>query len=186
MRILATTALAFAMPIAANAVSVELIENGGFESGLTGWSCVDADRCNPSPGFSGDGIFGFDNSGYATLSQSVGTVIGETYDFSFYARVTQPEAAGNILGYSLDGGARVDIANSSSWMLFEDSFVASGATALIAIFFETDSGTGTWYIDEVSVMGPAAVSAVPVPASIGFALSGLAALGLVRRRRRAI
>src|SRR5688572_21206009 len=74
--------LALALPQVASAVPVEHIVNGGFEAGLLGWSCTGEDLCDTGgTPHSGSAAFrGFDNSGFATLSQTIVTIAGENYD----------------------------------------------------------------------------------------------------------
>jgi hypothetical protein len=140
---LATTALV--QPAAA-----QLVTNGSFESGLSGWSCTGANSCTTTGGaFDGALAFqGFDNTGFATLSQTVSTTIGETYQLSFAHRVTNLV---NVVRYSFDGVAPIDVTESTTWTVQTDTFVASGSTADVSLFFETDPGTGVVFFDAVSL-----------------------------------
>lgn len=171
-----------AVPLPAQAAT-ELILNGGFETGdMTGWSCTGGDLCvsetwNPRTG--SYSLAGFDNTGFATLSQTVTTTIGSTYDLSFWSSAY--DYSGNILRYSLDGGPAQTVTTTSSYTQSTDSFVATGNSTVLSFFFETDGGTGSWYIDDVSMIG--ATSAVPLPATALLLVGALAGLGVVRRRR---
>lgn len=166
------------------AASANLIVNGGFESGLSGWACTGADQCGNIvdggifPHSGSDALQGFDNSGFATLSQTIVTSAGASYDFSLWS-FTNKDVAGNVLRYSLDGGAIQTALRTSVYAESLGSFVASGASALIEIYFETDPGTGIWLIDDVSV-----TAAVPEPAVLGLFGLGLIGIGAARRRKQ--
>lgn len=170
-------------PMAAHAVPI--VTNGGFETGdLTGWTVTGADLgvAYPTAGVEGNShsgnyfFLGFDNNGFATLAQTVVTAIGATYDFSFYSNQNFPTATGNILRYQIGTGPIVAVGNSLTWAQTATTFVATSLTTDIAFYFETDPGTGTHRIDDVSV------DAVPEPATLLLFGSGL--LGFAARRRR--
>ncbi|MGF1502782.1 MAG: PEP-CTERM sorting domain-containing protein [Paracoccaceae bacterium] len=186
----AAFALAIGMPLQAQSAT-QLIVNGSFEDGLNGWSCV-AESCRvlssagailPSDGSS---LFvGFQNDGFATLSQTIDTVAGTTYDFAFFSATTL-NVVGNELRYSLDGGAEVEIPRPVGVLeQTTDSFIASGTTSVISIFFETNTGNGGWGIDQVSVMAADVPSEVPLPATAPLLAAALGVFGLAGLRRRA-
>lgn len=171
--------------------ATELITNGGFEDSMTDWACVGSALCqsitsgaNGSP-YSGSYFMSGQNGfgGMNGISQTISTVAGETYDFSFWSYA--PHLTGNTLSYSLDGGAVVSALTTTTYAQTMGSFVASGSTAVIDLYFGTSIGTGKWRIDDVSVsLASVATPAVPLPAGLPLALSGLAALGLLRRKSR--
>lgn len=163
----------------------ELIVNGGFEDGITGWSVSGADEyyINTLVGAHGGSLsfWGYDNNGYATLSQTVSTTIGDKHDFSFWSN-TSLNTAANILGYSFDNGVTTFTVNTTSTLLWEEtatSFIASSNYTDIEFYFQTVPGTGIWIIDDVSLK----TTPTPIPAAIWIFGSGLAGLAGLRRRK---
>lgn len=176
------TALAASLLMAAFAGNAQanIITNGGFESGATGWSCTGADSCNFfGAGVTGRSFQGYDNSGFGTLSQILDTVIGTTYNFTFMTKAYQ--LSGNQLGYGTTDLAHAAFAPATlNWAETKGSFIASSKKTAFQIYFATDPGTGTWLVDNVDVTAGAA--AVPEPGT--FALMGLSLLGLGFAARR--
>lgn len=172
----------------AGKANANIIVNGGFEEGMTGWSVSGADDYDVSSygGVHGGSfnLWGYDNDGYATLSQTVNTTIGELYNFSFWSR-TNYDVAANILGYSFDNGATIFTVNrTTSWAETATSFIASSNSTTIEFYFQTDSGTGTWHFDDVSLVKNTAAP-VPLPSAVILFGSGIAGIiGLRRRNNR--
>lgn len=161
--------------------NANLITNGGFESGLDGWTCSGADYCDASSELGSHtgvaGAFGYDKDGFATLSQVISTVAGVSYDFSFFSKASQ--VSDNILRYSFsDFDNSVLVPTTNEYAETIGSFIANSDSTNIQFYFSTLEGTGTWRIDDVSV------AAVPVPAALPLMASALAAFGIARRRNK--
>lgn len=127
-------------------------------------------------------MYGYDNSDYATLSQTIFTTVGNSYDFSFYSTASQ--TYGNLLGYSFSNYSdAVFVPTTTSWAHTTDSFIASADSTNIQFYFSTRAGTGIWQIDDVSVQD-SPMAPVPEPQTYAMMLLGLGLLGFSARRRR--
>lgn len=188
--LIATSSLAIAGP--------NLIVNGDFESGDTGWQKGDnmtiglvstTDRGKSA----GTGCIGpecLELPNYASLNQTIHTSVGKTYEFSFWVA----EYLGSPSGFAVywDGNLieRVtDPANNSltfignnvfegTWTQFTyKGLVASSASTGIELRGRHDPGG--LHIDDISVVEETATD-IPEPGSL--ALLGLGALVLMSRR----
>jgi hypothetical protein len=186
--------LASAMIICAanNAARADLVTNGGFETGdLTGWTCSTstlgactvetADFIGPHSGSFLVNVF---NNGpnpvFGTLSQTITTTPGDTYELSVWSA---KNLSNPVLEYQIGSGTAVTMAPGLG--AYSDTivdFVASSSSTPIAFLFATQLGFGSIVIDDVSVVETA--GATPLPAALPLFASGLGALGLLGWRRK--
>jgi hypothetical protein len=160
----------------------ELVVNGGFEDGnFTGWTGGLPDNVvfSGTPGsayvHTGDYGVGFGSPRLTTLSQTLTTVAGTTYDVSFWI---------NSNGLSPNevqlfwGGTKIfqerDIA-ADGWTEF--SFIETATSNSTVLAFGLEQRSGYSGLDDVSV------TAVPEPATWAMMLLGFAAVGFVTYRR---
>jgi hypothetical protein len=179
-KLMAFTALT--LSVGANAAPVNLVTNGGFESGdLSGWSCttnaIGSCGIGDNPNTGGSNFQGYDNTDFGTLSQAIATVGGESYNFSFFSN-NAFFSQGNILRYQIGSDPIADVTRTDTYAQTSTSFLATGTSTDISFLFETNTATGSWEIDDVSV-----VSAVPLPAAAWLFGSALLGLGVVKRRK---
>ena len=166
---------ALAASLASSASAVELVVNGGFETGdFTGWTQAGGSVLRDDP------AAGTYEASFApttgALAQSLATVPNTNYTVSFDLR-NAGNAAGSfqvLLGTSVLTNLTI---NPDAYKRFTYNATTSALPGNSILTFQFANPTTTFHVDNVSVQ------AVPEPAS--FAALGLGALGLLRRRRRA-
>jgi hypothetical protein len=224
--ILLTTVFALALfAPTGSASAVELIANGGFESGhfhgdsaaprydtisqssaqpqdLSSWTVTNGSVAwglNPTDINTNTGV-GFvdltgvgDNGNHGTISQTISTVIGQTYAFSVFE--TLYFGAGGITvdenghAVSLTGspgfwGPGISGINlHASWGQLTGTFVADNTSTTIGIIALSDRSAQIG-LDDVSVTGPAAVGGVPEPSTWAMMIVGFCGLGFIAYRRK--
>jgi len=145
-----------------------------------------------------DGSNFLDLTGYHTgapfggVTQTIATTPGKQYDLSFYLGsytavwggppVSITAVAGGTTGVFTNGSAT----SSSTWTLENLAFTAAGTSTPISLI--GDAGVEYIGLDNIGVQcvntgGCGGGTGVPEPGVLGLMSLGLAAVGLVRRRR---
>jgi hypothetical protein len=135
---------------------------------------------------SGSNFIELDGNQNDKISQTLTTVVGETYDVSFYFSDRTGVAASSE-GWALSVGSLIaaqpgggfNTSGGNQWQEFTGSFVATSTSTTFSLWGTGISDSFGTSIDDISV-----VSAVPEPATMGLFAAGLAVLGLSARRRR--
>jgi hypothetical protein len=186
---LAVAVLALAAGVAGQA-RADLVVNGGFETGnLTGWTTtgnLGPESVTNDPNFVHSGSFGFSYGQVGALgflSQTITTVVGQTYTFEFFQKTLSgtPNEFQAFFGGTkiLD---RVDSPVASTFTKYDFTEVATSTATVISFGLRQDPSFSA--LDDISV-NPTTLS-TPEPATIALAASAIPA-GLVfwlRRRKR--
>ncbi|MET8647146.1 glycoside hydrolase family 18 protein [Streptomyces sp. NPDC057746] len=166
------TATALALPglaalaPAARAADVDLARNGGFESGLDGWSCT-AGTTVGSPVHSGTAALratpaGSDN---AQCSQTVTVQPNAQYTLAGQVR-------GSYVYLGASGTGTTDVStwtqSATDWQQLTTTFRTGPTTTKVTIYTHGWYGTGAYYADDISLVGPGAVAGQPPAAPSGL------------------
>ena len=121
------------------------------------------------------------NQGAWSIYQSFETLVGQSYELSFYYRARngsneQFEVTVADLSQTLNDHTNRD------WSFFSSSFVATDTNTTLR-FTSHNTGTIGNFLDGVSVVAQQGVAAVPAPATMGVMALGLVLLGATRRIR---
>jgi hypothetical protein len=173
------------VPATANAA--ELVTNGGFETGdFTGWSqfgSTNNSGVDPLAAFSGNfGAFFGAVGSTGGITQTLNTVIGQTYTISLYAQIDQGTPNYGIITF---GGQTLDsTTNSAGFDYRQLTYSAVATSALTALTFEFRHDPAFFQIDDISVTGLS--GAVPEPATWAMMILGMGAVGGAMRRKQAV
>ncbi|MER5463974.1 glycoside hydrolase family 18 protein [Streptomyces sp. NPDC002668] len=148
----------------AGAADAELARNGGFETGLTGWSCTaGSGAVVNSPAHSGSSALkatpaGNDN---AKCSQTVTVKPNSDYTLSGWVQGSYV-----YLGASGTGTTDVSTWTSSApgWQRLTTTFRTGGSTTSVTIYTHGWYGTPAYYADDLSLLGPGG-DPVQIPAA---------------------
>lgn len=177
------SALAAALLLASVSPTLaNLVTDPGFESCTMtfspppGWSVTSANTgCGMNPH---SGIWSDDFAGaVSTLSQSIPTTSGVTYDFSFWLR--NPDLTTNDFTASFGPDEVLHLINATDVGYAFKDFTVMAAAVSTTITFTASTDGSNWNLDDVSVT---AVPTVPEPASLTVLVTGLLGLAALRRR----
>ncbi|WNO71983.1 glycoside hydrolase family 18 protein [Streptomyces sp. AM8-1-1] len=139
---------------AAEAADAEVARNGGFEAGLTGWSCTTGSGVVvSSPVRSGSSALkatpaGSDN---AKCSQSVTVKPNSDYTLSGWVQ-------GGYVYLGTSGTGTTDVStwtpSASGWQKLSTSFRTGASTTSVTIYTHGWYGTAAYHADDVSLFGP--------------------------------
>ncbi|MGW0131998.1 chitinase [Streptomyces sp. NPDC003299] len=155
-----------ALSSAARAADANLVTNGGFESGLTGWTCT-AGRTVGSPVHSGASALeatpaGSDN---AQCAQTVSVQPGAQYTLSGHVR-------GSYVYLGASGTGTTDVSawtqSAPDWQQLTTTFRTGPNTTRVTLYTHGWYGTGAYYADDITLTGPGGTPAQPPAAPTGL------------------
>ncbi|MEV5847338.1 glycoside hydrolase family 18 protein [Streptomyces sp. NPDC051985] len=157
-----------ALSSAARAADADLAVNGGFESGLSGWSCTAGSGTTVNSPVHGGGSAlqatpaGSDN---AQCAQTVTVQPGAQYTLSGYVR-------GSYVYLGASGTGTTDVStwtqSAPDWQKLTTTFTTGASTTKVTIYTHGWYGTGAYYADDVSLVGPGASAGQPPAAPTGL------------------
>jgi hypothetical protein len=187
------------LPFGSVCHGAELVVDGGFESGTFvnwnhtgGFMCVGTSVCggnnfdsgaDPGPHSGNFAVYlGGAGSPGDVLSQTLTTVLGQTYTLDFFlaAPTDGGNSTPNVFTVLWGGNTVTTITDltSNTYNQFTFSVIGSGSDLLE---FDSSNNPAAFVLDDVSVQD-AAVETVPEPGTMLLLGVGLAAVALLRRR----
>ncbi|MFF0039561.1 chitinase [Streptomyces mirabilis] len=164
--VLAVPGLA-ALSSAARAADADLVRNGGFEAGLDGWTCTAGAIVN-SPVRSGSSALRATPAGsdYAQCSQTVTVKPDSQYTLAGYVR-------GSYVYLGASGTGTTDVStwtqSAPDWQQLTTTLRTGPSTTKVTLYTHGWYGTGAYYADDVSLVGPGADPGQPPAAPTGLA-----------------
>ncbi|MEV7245471.1 glycoside hydrolase family 18 protein [Streptomyces sp. NPDC093248] len=155
-----------ALSSAAHAADADLARNGGFESGLDGWTCT-AGTTVTSPVHSGGAALratpaGSDN---AQCAQTVTVQPNAQYTLSGYVR-------GSYVYLGATGTGTTDVStwtqSAADWQKLTTTFTTGAATTKVTVYTHGWYGTGAYHADDISLTGPGGSAQQPPAAPTGL------------------
>lgn len=165
-----------ALSSAARAADADLARNGGFESGLDGWTCTAGTTVN-SPVRSGASALqatpaGADN---ARCAQTVTVKPDSQYTLSGYV-------AGAYVYLGASGTGTTDVSawtqSAPSWQQLSTTFRTGPSTTRVTIYTHGWYGTGAYQADDISLVGPGVDAGQPPAAPTGLKTGAIAATSI--------
>ncbi|MEU5092510.1 glycoside hydrolase family 18 protein [Streptomyces sp. NPDC021356] len=153
-----------ALASAARAADADLARNGGFESGLDGWTCTATGKTVTSPVHAGTAALqatpaGSDN---AQCAQTVSVQPNSQYTLSGYVR-------GSYVYVGASGTGTTDTSawtqSAADWQQLTTTFRTGAATTKVTIYTHGWYGTGAYYADDISLTGPGGAPGQQPPAT---------------------
>lgn len=164
----------------AQAASLDMIANGGFERGLEGWTAwgrnADLITIDYKIAHSGRSSVRIE-AGHNALYTTVPVRAGQAYEIRFFCRLTGAKPGAQVaLSYSTRGGGHRSAGfklipiipgkpNASGWAQIRHVFMPTAIAASCQVAFQAEGETVLW-VDDVSlkkVARPAGLSTPPAP-----------------------
>ncbi|MFZ3567842.1 chitinase [Streptomyces sp. BH097] len=171
---LAATGLT-ALSTTANAADVDLARNGGFESGMDGWTCSSSTGRNVnSPVHGGSSALQATPSGAdnAQCAQTVTVKPDSTYTLSGYVR-------GSYVYLGASGTGTTDVStwtpSASDWQQLRTTFRTGPTTTKVTIYTHGWYGSPAYTADDLSLLGPGTETPAPPAAPTGLKTSAVTA-----------
>ncbi|MFZ3560152.1 chitinase [Streptomyces sp. BH055] len=171
---LAATGLT-ALSTTANAADVDLARNGGFESGMDGWTCSSSTGRNVnSPVHSGSSALQATPSGAdnAQCAQTVTVKPDSTYTLSGYVR-------GSYVYLGASGTGTTDVStwtpSASDWQQLRTAFRTGPTTTKVTIYTHGWYGSPAYTADDLTLLGPGTQTPAPPAAPTGLKTSAVTA-----------
>ncbi|MFI1763467.1 chitinase [Streptomyces sp. NPDC020800] len=158
-----------ALSSAARAADADLVRNGGFESGLDGWTCT-AGTAVDSPVHSGTSALQATPAGSddAQCTQTVTVQPNAQYTLSGYVR-------GSYVYLGANGTGTTDVStwtqSAPDWQKLTTTFTTGATTTKVTLYTHGWYGTGAYQADDISLLGPGASAGQP-PAAPGGLTAG--------------
>ncbi|MDQ0774146.1 hypothetical protein QF026_002612 [Streptomyces aurantiacus] len=167
-----------ALSSAARAADADLVRNGGFESGLDGWSCTaGSGAVVDSPVRSGGSALratpaGNDN---ARCAQTVTVRPDSQYTLAGHVRGSYV-----YLGASGTGTTDVSVWTQSApdWQRLATTFRTGPSTTEVTLYTHGWYGTGAYHADDVSLTGPGVDAGQPPAAPTGLTVGTVTSTGV--------
>ncbi|MFF2524636.1 chitinase [Streptomyces liangshanensis] len=157
----------------AQAADVDVAANGGFESGLSGWSCTaGSGAAVTTPVHAGSGALrgtpaGNDN---AKCSQTVTVQPDSTYTLSSWVR-------GSYVYLGASGTGTTDVStwtqSAPDWQKLTTTFRSGPSTRSVTIYLNGWYGTPAYYADDLTLVGPGGTPVQPPAVPTGLRSTGV-------------
>lgn len=177
---------AFAMTLASHTSQAATLDNGGFESGLSGWTTAGSVSTQTSDVHTGSYAASLaDDASALTAALSSAVDVASVTSFGFWGRSDAGLLSLVVLNYSDGSNSGTDVSifdlGNTDWTYYDlSSSLAAGKTLTGLTIYGSSAAASL--IDDVTLTTVAV--AVPEPASSVLLLAGGTVLAWLRRRRR--